>query len=106
MIFIGGIQPKTRIIDQTPRPCPFCGRNQAYYRRVDHYVSVFFLPVLKIKTGEPFLSCDTCQQEMGELVPAEDIPGDPGGGGCAACGRALKSDFRYCPHCGRPVNQK
>ncbi len=104
VIFIGGLTPKTRIIDPKPRRCPLCGLNQAHYRRVDHYLSFFFIPVLRVKKGEPFLSCGRCQQEVGEMVQARDFARDLPAAACARCGRGLQEDFRYCPGCGNPRN--
>jgi hypothetical protein len=33
MIFIAGVSPKIKVLDQNPRRCPVCGLNQAYYKR-------------------------------------------------------------------------
>ena len=47
MIFIAGISPKTKILDQNPRRCPLCGLHQAYYKRMDYYLSLFFIPLFR-----------------------------------------------------------
>ena len=44
MFLIAGIQPKTRRVNDTPQRCPACGLVQAYATRVDHYLSLFFIP--------------------------------------------------------------
>lgn len=106
MIFIGGIQPKTRIIEGQARPCPLCGRIRAHYRRVDHYLSFFFIPVLRIKKGEPFLACDTCQQEVQEMVQSGEIVAAAPAAACSQCGRRLESDYDFCPGCGRRVDPR
>jgi RNA polymerase subunit RPABC4/transcription elongation factor Spt4 len=91
LIFIAGIQPKTVTVDDTPRLCPACGLARARLKRVDHYVSLFFLPLVRVKKGTPFVHCERC------LPPAWTGPAPPA---CMGCGRALEGDFRYCPHCG------
>jgi hypothetical protein len=58
--FIGGIQPKTIDLDNQPRMCPSCGLYQARLKRVDQYLSAFFIPVLRVKKGDPFLLCERC----------------------------------------------
>lgn len=103
MFFIGGISPKTTVVDPTPRLCPVCGLAQARIKRVDHYLNLFFVPILRVKKGEPFLMCDRCErgvQEMGpeyqEIIERMDTR-------CDACGRALHPEFKFCPYCGRKV---
>jgi RNA polymerase subunit RPABC4/transcription elongation factor Spt4 len=93
MIFIGGIQPKTVTVDDTPRICPACGLAQARLKRVDHYLSLFFIPVFRVKTGEPFIHCERCQQSAGK---------EAGPTACGRCGRLLDGDFQFCPYCGAP----
>jgi len=100
--FIGGVQPKIKILDETPRRCHRCGRHQAYLKRMDYYLSIFFIPVLKIKTGQPALICNRC-----------DRPADDSGSGlprpqpypatrtCGFCEKAFPGDYIYCPICGR-----
>ncbi len=89
MIFIGGIQPRTVTIDETPRICPSCGLAQARMKRVDHYVSLFFIPVFRVKKGAAFVHCERCRQPAGAGPTA-----------CGQCGRPLDGDFRFCPYCG------
>jgi len=93
--FIGGIQPRTVTVDRQPRVCPVCGQRRAYIRRTDHYLSLFFIPLLRVKKGEPFLYCENCSGPV-------DSGREPGIGQdiCPACGRRLKSDYRFCPYCG------
>jgi RNA polymerase subunit RPABC4/transcription elongation factor Spt4 len=92
MIFIAGLTPKTRILDDNPRRCPRCGLSGARLKRVDHYLTLFFIPVFPIRKGEPFVACDRCEG----IAP-------PGGGRtCAKCGKDLRPDFRFCPFCGAP----
>ena len=98
--FIGGLQPKTIDIDGKPVLCPSCGLLRAGYKRVDHYLSLFFIPLIPVKKGEPFLYCDNCgvpsrsQLSKGYSNVTRS---------CKNCGRKLESDFIYCPFCGKPL---
>jgi RNA polymerase subunit RPABC4/transcription elongation factor Spt4 len=103
MIFIAGVSPKIKVLDQNPRRCPICGLNQAYSKRTDHYLSLFFIPIFRVKKGEPFILCDSCEQtgyrpgpDVNQQQP-EDIRT------CRYCGKALDRDFKFCPHCGKKV---
>jgi hypothetical protein len=100
--FIGGVQPKIKVLEEPPRRCPRCGLHQAYLKRVDHYLSVFFIPVLKIKTGQPALFCNRCER------PADDSGSDlprsqpsTATRSCSYCDRAFPADYTFCPVCGR-----
>jgi ribosomal protein S27AE len=100
--FIGGIQPKTRQIDQQRRMCPSCGLYQARLMRVDHYISLFFVPLLKIKEGAPFLQCERC----GLISPESTGPAaaEPlRAASCPYCGKSVQVGFRFCPYCGKSV---
>ena len=102
MIFIAGVSPKTTVLDKAARLCPVCGLARARMQRVDHWLSLFFIPVLRVKKGAAFLFCDRCEQ------PVSDMPNGPGGetdtslSACSACGRTLEGDHRFCPYCGTP----
>jgi hypothetical protein len=103
MIFIAGISPKTKTLDQNPRWCSICGLHQAYERRVDHYLSLFFIPVLRVKKGEPFILCDRCEgisPEYGSGFRSAPENNQPQ---CRHCGKPLNSDFKYCPYCSKRV---
>lgn len=102
MFLIAGVQPKTRRIDDTPRRCPVCGLAQAYTTRVDHYFSLFFLPVLRVKQGAPFLLCEHCRQPVDNSWPTSpNAPTAPPGTICVACKKTFDATYRYCPHCGQ-----
>jgi endogenous inhibitor of DNA gyrase (YacG/DUF329 family) len=97
---IAGIQPRTKVIDDSPRLCPGCGRGQAWLKRTDHYLSIFFIPVFPVKRGEPFLSCEHCERLQYERKQHE--PGyQRGVMQCPACGKELEINFSFCPYCGR-----
>jgi len=101
--FIGGIQPKKVIVDTQPRACPSCGLPQARTVRVDHYLSIFFLPLLRVKKGTLYLECQSCGSVFSEF--GEEVYGGPSKQKiCPHCGIPLDSDFAYCPYCGRRVD--
>lgn len=103
MFLIAGIQPKTRRLDVNPQRCPVCGLAQAYATRVDHYLSLFFIPLIPVKQGEPFLLCEHCQQPVDDVNPAAAEPAPLSGdlAVCVACKQTFDSSFKYCPHCGQ-----
>ncbi len=100
--FIGGIQPKTRQIDEQSRMCPSCGLYQARLKRVDHYISLFFVPLLKIKEGVPFLQCERCgviSPESEREAGAKALRAT----NCPYCGQFVEAAFRFCPYCGKSM---
>ncbi len=102
MFLIAGVQPKTKQLDEVPRRCPNCGLNQAYTTRVDHYVSLFFIPLIRVKQGEPFLLCRHCQGPVNEIRTDASKDSDISSTVvCAACKREFDKAFNYCPHCGQ-----
>ncbi len=102
MIFIAGVSPKTTVLDQTARLCPVCGLARARMHRVDHWFSLFFIPVLRVKKGDAFIFCDRCDRPVnGMPAGPADEPRTPQAG-CPACGRSLEEDHRFCPYCGHP----
>jgi RNA polymerase subunit RPABC4/transcription elongation factor Spt4 len=105
--FVAGVQPRTRTVDPTPRRCPQCGLHQAELRRVDHYISLFFIPLFRVKEGEPFLYCRRCERFMADGRGAAPFTeaGAPSRM-CRHCGRQLEKGFNYCPNCGQPSNKR
>jgi RNA polymerase subunit RPABC4/transcription elongation factor Spt4 len=99
--FIAGISPKVKVLDEKPRRCPVCGLHQAYYKRVDHYLSVFFIPIFKVKTGEPAIRCDRCEQTVPEFKPEPAAAVQGEAKTCRFCSKDLSSGYTFCPHCGR-----
>jgi hypothetical protein len=101
--FIGGVQPKTVTVEDTPRLCPNCGLAQARLKRIDHYLSLFFIPLFPVKRGEAVLICDRCEAVS---PPDQPIGRHPLAGSglkrCSRCGSPLEASFRYCPDCGEP----
>ena len=102
MFLIAGVQPKTRRIDANPRRCPSCGLTTAYTTRVDHYLSLFFIPLIKVKQGEPFLLCEGCRRQVssdqryGFQEKASSTTAV-----CVACGESFDGAYNYCPYCGQ-----
>ncbi len=97
-VFVGGVQPRRVTVDPTPRRCPRCGLHTATVQRIDHYLSLFFIPLLRVKTGEDMLVCSRCGE-----APAAPGP-EPAAAAprfCRFCREAFPTDFVYCPRCGR-----
>jgi len=103
MFLIVGISPKIKVLDNSPRICPSCGLAQARLKRVDSYFNLFFIPLFRVKKGEPFVICDRCERLTPE-TPSSYRPQAPGTDlRCIGCGRLLAEEFKYCPSCGKPV---
>ena len=101
MFLIAGVSPKTKIIDNNPRRCPVCGLDRAYYKRVDHYFNLFFIPILRVKKGEPFIMCDRCERMVHEIEHDHTIQSASQKTRCKSCGKDLHGDLKYCPFCGK-----
>ena len=100
MFLIAGVSPKTKVLDNNPRSCPVCGLSRAFYKRIDHYFNLFFIPIVRVKKGEPFIMCEKCEKTVQEIeqdyqaYPAEQEST------CNHCGKTLSKEFKYCPFCG------
>ena len=101
--FIGGIQPKTVSLDDQPRLCPSCGLAQARLKRVDHYLSLFFIPIFPVKKGTPFLECQRCGAVSDESGDISTSPPPDSGPVCRKCGHPVETGFRFCPYCGNAL---
>lgn len=99
--FIGGLQPRVVILDKQPRTCPICGYFSLHLKRIDHYLSLFFIPLFPIKRGQPFLECRRCHAVLNQ----DNTSYGHGMSGlqvkCRHCGRPLEPDFSFCPGCGK-----
>jgi RNA polymerase subunit RPABC4/transcription elongation factor Spt4 len=100
--FIAGVQPRTKTLEGEARACPACGRISLRRRRVDHVLSLFFIPLFPVKRGAPFLACGNCGAIFDEDGCRWTQGPSPGAGICRFCGRMLDRDFSYCPYCGTP----
>jgi len=96
--FIGGMQPRTIKLEEQARACPNCGSHSAYLKRVDQYLSLFFIPLFPVKKGQPFIECERCNAAL-DPMGYSSTPGHAGQ--CRHCGRHLDADFTYCPSCGK-----
>lgn len=102
MFIIAGISPKTVQVEASPRRCTFCGLNQVYVTRIDHYLNLFFIPLFRVKKGAPFLFCHHCQRETGPAQPFRKADEKPVKDAvCVRCGSRLEAHFKYCPACGQ-----
>lgn len=100
MIFIGGIGPRKKRLEQHPRLCSNCGLSQAYLTRSDVYLFLFFIPVLRIRKGAPFVQCERCGHTADEIGQVYSQGMDLSAPRCRRCGAGLQEDFRHCPYCG------
>jgi transcription elongation factor Elf1 len=101
--FIGGIQPRTIRLDKQAWSCPVCNHTEVHLKRVDHYLSLFFIPLFPVKKGVPFLGCDNCSAVLDERGTPIRVKQRSGIANCPYCGRSLEEDFDYCPRCGRKI---
>lgn len=103
---MGGIQPKKVVLDQTPRTCPACSLPSARRVRLDHYFSLFFIPLFRVKRGDEFLECSRCGVVGRGGWPGSPAPSPQPGRRelprrCRSCGRELEPEFVFCPYCGQ-----
>jgi hypothetical protein len=105
MFLIAGVQPRTRKGPKTDQICPQCGLTQVYERRLDHYFSLFFIPLVRVKKGAAFSWCERCQAPLTGSGDGIDPLSGPFSGKniCPACGERLDPQYRFCPHCGQPL---
>ncbi|MEJ2658960.1 MAG: zinc ribbon domain-containing protein [Desulfobacterales bacterium] len=103
MFLIAGVTPKTKVLDNTARRCPVCGLHQAYLKRVDHYFNLFFIPIVRVKKGEPFVMCERCERTVHEPNEEYNDWPDIKEMTCRHCGKTVDKSFKYCPHCGNPI---
>ncbi|UCD31330.1 MAG: zinc ribbon domain-containing protein [Desulfobacterales bacterium] len=101
MFLIAGVCPKTKILDGHSKRCPACGLSQAYFKRIDHYFNLFFIPLIRVKKGEPFLMCKRCEQTVQEDDRNYHPMPNRQDKRCDHCGQALADKFSYCPYCGK-----
>jgi predicted RNA-binding Zn-ribbon protein involved in translation (DUF1610 family) len=101
--FVGGIQPKTIDLGKQSSPCPSCGLYQTRLKRVDHYISIFFLPVIRIKKGEVFLFCERCEISNQAVDESFRNYKQSQNNHCSHCGRLIEQTYNYCPSCGEKL---
>jgi predicted RNA-binding Zn-ribbon protein involved in translation (DUF1610 family) len=105
MFLIAGVQPRTHKGPKMDQNCPHCGLAQVYERRVDHYLSLFFIPLLRVTKGESGPWCERCQQPLSTLMGANgsETVSKLDGRVCRDCGAVLDPEFSFCPHCGKEI---
>ncbi|MGB9700273.1 MAG: zinc ribbon domain-containing protein [Thermodesulfobacteriota bacterium] len=99
------MQPKKVNLDDQPRPCPRCGLPSARLKRLDHYLSLFFIPLIPVKRGEPFLECHRCGgifSEGGQPTPPPFFWSEATKK-CPRCRREVDPEFNFCPYCGQKI---
>jgi len=101
--FIGGIQPKTILVEKQARSCSACGHIELSLKRADHYLSLFFIPLFPVKRGIPFLLCENCHTVFDERGTRLDRAPEGKKKKCPHCGYSMNQDYRFCPYCGNPV---
>ncbi|MEE9532629.1 MAG: zinc ribbon domain-containing protein [Syntrophobacteria bacterium] len=100
MVFIGGIGPRRKKLEGQPRICSNCGLSQAYLVRTDDYLSLFFIPIFRIRKGQSFVECERCGHIADETGKVYSAGTDLQAIRCHRCGETLEKGFNYCPHCG------
>lgn len=101
MFLIAGVSPKVKRLETAPRICPSCGLAQVYLQRVDHYLSLFFIPIIRVKKGDPVPVCNRCRASGYDRPGTEQVPASHESTRmCNQCGRSLEEKFAYCPYCG------
>ena len=100
---IAGISPKTKRLEDFPRRCSVCGMQKAYMTRIDHYLNVFFIPVMRVKKGEPFTICEQCQATKYDFKRYQSPDQEEAGLLCKFCGNPVHKGFFYCPNCGKKL---
>ena len=101
---IGGIQPRTVRLEKQSRACPVCSHFNVYLERTDRYISLFFIPIIPVKRGTPYVICENCRTILdngfsvhGRGAGENDIHC------CSACWKTLDPKFSYCPYCGKNI---
>ncbi len=110
-LFIAGVQPRTIRLDERARVCPRCGHSGLSLERTDHYFSLFFIPLFRVKKGVPLVWCDQCHSAFDRrgmplaLKVEERVMFNRAARKCPDCGRPLGEDFDFCPRCGNKVSR-
>jgi hypothetical protein len=99
-VFIAGIGPRRKKLESQPRTCTNCGQSRAYLVRPDDYLYLFFIPIVPIRKGQPYVECDACGFVADDTGKACTPGKDAQLIRCPGCGAILAKDFRYCPYCG------
>jgi RNA polymerase subunit RPABC4/transcription elongation factor Spt4 len=101
--FIGGVQPKTKTVTKQTNVCPVCGHPEICQKRVDHYLSLFFIPLFPVKKGIPFWTCENCNTYFNDQGKPITPFYREYTRSCPHCGRSVGPDYIYCPYCGKNI---
>ncbi len=97
--FIGGVQPRTVRVEKQARSCPSCAHHEVYTKRVNLYIAIFFIPIIRIKKGPPFTVCENCDALLEGVGTVDRQWGQV----CGTCGKFVDDGFSYCPYCGKGI---
>jgi len=72
---------------------------------LDHYLSLFFIPIIPIKRGERFIECNRCGGIFSEIGRPEPRPSFQFQNEkiCPRCGEEISQEFKFCPYCGQKI---
>lgn len=104
--FIGGIQPRTVLLTREKRVCVVCGHPEICKKRVDNYLSLFFIPLFPVKKGTPFWACGNCNTVYDDSGTPKAVRRNEERRMCPRCGREIFSDYAFCPYCGITLQKK
>ncbi len=104
MFIIGGVQGKNVRLDHQAIQCPVCNTSNVYNQRIDQYITLFFIPLFRIKKGIAYLKCEGCESIIGdEILDKSSRRTGTGIPQCRWCGKGLDKTFSFCPYCGKQI---
>src|SRR4051812_26720635 len=71
MLILFGWRSRASVIGHGTFLCPHCGADRSYsHKRLRRWFTLFFIPVIPLKTLGEYVECDTCKQafKMGVLT--------------------------------------
>ena len=116
MIFIAGISPKFKVLNQSNGVCPVCGKSVNFnVSKKYSVVTLFFIPIIPFGASY-YLDCPNCKSIM-SLSKAKGKKIEQGsvntvnnsdmeifqnnvGSVCTACGAKIIVNQNFCYHCG------
>lgn len=123
--FLGGLTQKRVLFPRLPKEllsknsnadrllfrCIPCQRmTKPIAIRFDQWISIFFIPLVRVQTGTPLLACSLCQTPYLNHPDFTDKwrdSTDKIGNVCIECGYdGIEKSFKYCPECGTHINNE
>jgi len=101
--FIGGVQPRTVTLSKKTSVCTVCGHPEISQKRIDHYLSLFFIPLFPLKKGIPFWVCGHCGTVYDDSGTPLSTQRPDEKKVCPHCGRSVYADYTFCPYCGNAI---